>query len=291
MANPRVEGRVVLVTGGAGSIGRVLVRRLLQDGAKTVRIMDTDEYGLFLSGREFKADKERVRMLLGDVKDRDRMEFALRGIDIVYHVAAAKNIEITEYNGPETVRVNVLGTLNLVERILDINHAERFVYISTDKAVDPQNLYGTTKLLGEQVTLWANKISDKTRFSVVRFGNVIETRGNVFDIWKQQIARGEKITVTDTSSKRYYWHVDEAADFVVRILEWQQGGEIFFPSSMKEYTLKEVLEKHVPESTMREYVGMRKGDKFKELLMTDNERKRMEEVTPGICRIRSDTSQ
>lgn len=265
--------QTVLVTGGAGSIGKVLVERILAASAKAVRVFDSDEYGLFQLNRQVQSD--RIRLLLGDVKDEQRVDFALKDVDVVYHLAAAKNIEITEYNAAETFRVNILGTLNMVERSLS-NGVEKFIFISSDKAVYPETLYGTTKLIGEHATLWAQKVAKKGSYSIARFGNVIETRGNVFDIWRQQDRDGLPQTLTDSEAMRFFWHVDEAADFLLTVADVMQGGEVFIPP-MKLELMKEVFQRQYPG---REYVvtGLRGKEKLQERLTTDAEELQLKRV-------------
>lgn len=272
-----LNDKTVLVTGGAGSIGKVLVERILSTGAKTVRVFDSDEYGLFLLNRHL--SNERVRLLLGDVKDEQRVDFALKDVDVVFHLAAVKNIEITEYNAAETFRVNILGTLNMVERSLS-NGVGDFIFISSDKAVDPETLYGTTKLIGEHATLWAQKVAKKGRYSVARFGNVIESRGNVFDIWREQNEKSQPFTLTEPGASRYFWRVDQAADFLLAVADIMEGGEIFLPP-MQVAFMEEIFKREYPG---KDYVvtGLRGKEKLHERLMTETEFKKAKSVRDGI---------
>jgi len=266
------DGETVLVTGGAGSIGSRLVERLLDHPVRSVRVFDNNEYGLFLLRRRL--GDERLRLLLGDVVDRERVKLALRGVDLVYHLAAVKNIEVSEFNCPQCVRTNVDGTVNLVECALE-SKPKKFLFISSDKAVDYTLLYGATKFIGERVTLWAHRIQDDTKFSVVRLPNVRETRGNVFEIFRHQRERGEPLTLTHPEMRRYVMGVDEAVDFVIRASGLMEGGEIFVPASVREYRISDLARELSAEVRI---VGARAGEKLSERLMTPEEEKMAERV-------------
>lgn len=278
---PPRRGDTVLVTGGAGSIGKVLVRRLLQTKASAIRVFDSDEYGLFQLNREL--NDKRLRLLLGDIKDEQRVDFALKDVDVVFHLAAAKNIEITEYNAAETFRVNILGTLNMVERSLS-NGIGDFIFVSSDKAVYPETLYGTTKLIGEHATLWAQRVAKKGRYSVARFGNVIESRGNVFDIWRQQNEKGQPFTLTEPGASRYFWRVDQAADFLLKVADIMEGGEIFIPP-MAVASMEAIFRREYPG---KDYVvtGLRGKEKLHERLLTEAESMRARIMSDGISQIK-----
>ena len=272
-----LDNKTCLVTGGAGSLGSKLVEFLLTYPVKAVRVFDADEYGLFNLGQKLK--DPRLRLLLGDVKDRERVKLALNGADLIWHFAAVKNLEITEYNIPETVRTNIDGTINIVEGCFKYK-PEKFLYISSDKSIDLSSLYGATKFIGEKTTLWAQKINptELTKFSCTRFGNVIESRGNVFDIWRREARMGE-LTITDPESKRYYWHVDDAINFIVKVTEVMEGGEIFVPR-MSEFTTMEMAKLFFPteiENKNYKTVGLRYNEVKRQELLTEKELKLAEE--------------
>lgn len=257
------DDETVLVTGGAGSIGSQLVKKLLDYPVRSVRVFDNDEYELFLLNRRLR-DK-RLRLLLGNIIDRERVKLALRGVDSVYHLAAVKNIEISEFNCPQCVRANVDGTINLIECSLE-SRPKRFIFCSSDKAVEYTLLYGATKFLGERITLWAHRVQDDTKFSVARFPNVRETRGNVFEVFDEQRRRGEPLTLTHPEMRRYVMGVDEAVDFIIKASEVMKGGEIFVPAKVKEYKISDIA-----GSTKVKVIGARVGEKLSERLMTPEE--------------------
>ena len=169
-----LKGKVVLITGGAGSIGSSLTKKLLEYPIKSIRVFDINEHALFKLSHSL--DDSRIEPLFGDILDKDRIELAVMGVDIIIHTAALKNIEITEYNPIETIDVNVNGTINLIKSIIK-NKSEIFINISTDKVAESSTLYGATKQLGERLTNWAGPHIHTTKFASVRLGNIIETRG------------------------------------------------------------------------------------------------------------------
>lgn len=259
------DNETVLVTGGAGSIGSQLVKKLLDYPVRSVRVFDNDEYGLFLLKRRLR--DERLRLLLGNIIDRERVKLALRGVDTVYHLAAIKNIEISEFNCPQCIRTNVDGTINLIECALE-TRPEKFLFCSSDKAVDHALLYGATKFLGEKLTLWAHRVQNDTIFSVARFPNVMETRGNVFEVFEEQKRQGKPLTVTHPEMRRYVMGLNEATDFIVEATEMMRGGEIFVPADIKEYKILDIAR---GLSDKVEISGIRVGEKLSERLMTPEE--------------------
>ena len=265
-----LKTKTVLITGGAGSVGSALVKEILQYPIKSIRILDCDEYGLFKLKREIKDN--RIRLLLGNILDKDRIEIAIENVDIVIHAAAIKNIEIAEYNPIETVDVNINGTINLVKMAMK-KKPQKFLNISTDKAADSTTLYGATKGLGEKITTWAGKV-DKIKFASVRFGNVIETRGNVFEVWENEVKNKKPISVTNPSMRRYFFHISEAVEFVLECLLKTDKGEIFVPK-MKTYKIKEMADKI---SKKQKIIGLRPGEKMDEVLITETEKKNAVEL-------------
>lgn len=256
---------MILITGGAGSIGSALVEKLLNYPIRVLRCIDVDEYNLFRLKRCLK--DERLRLLLGDVTDRERVKLALQGVDGVFHLAAIKNIEVSEYNCPQCIRVNVDGTVNMIECAFE-SKPKRFLYISSDKSVEPSTLYGGTKFLGERVTLWANRIQDETWFSVARFPNVRETRGNVFEIWRNEESRGEALSVTHKGAWRYMMGLEDAVEFLIEAYESMKGGEIFVPVKIEKTNIYSLASERSPNVKI---VGLRAGEKLQEELFTSYE--------------------
>ena len=275
------KDKVVLVTGGAGSIGSEFCRGLLSLGVRSVRAFDNNETGLFELEEWLKSD--RLRIFLGDVRDRERVRRALEGVDIVFHAAALKHVPLCEYNPFEAVKVNVLGTQNLIDASMD-EGIEKFVMVSTDKAVDPANVMGATKLLAEKLTVTANlyRGKRKTAFLCVRFGNVMGSRGSVVPVFKDQILRRQAITVTDPDMTRFIMSVEDAFDLVMRATTVATGGEIFIikmPSIRLSDLAEVAIEQFAPMCGHRKedievsFVGKRPGEKIHEELMTEDEAK------------------
>lgn len=261
-----LKNKTILVTGGAGSIGSSVVKRLLEYPVKAVRVLDIDEYGLFLLKRQVK--DHRLRPLLGNILDKERIELAADEVDIIIHIAAIKNIEISEFNPIETIDTNINGTVNLIKMAMR-NKPKKFLNISTDKAADASTLYGSTKQLSERLTTWAGVHTKKTKFASVRFGNVIESRGNVFDVWKREAENNKPLSITDPTMKRYFFHVDEAVNLIFESLVQMKMGEIFIPKT-KKYTLKNLALKF---SKKHKIIGLRPGEKMEEILLTEVEKK------------------
>ena len=261
----------ILITGGAGSIGSAIAKKLLEYPVRTVRVLDIDEYSLFRLKREI--NDSRFRPLLGSILDKDRVEMAGNNVDIIIHAAAVKNIEISEFNPIETIDVNINGTVNLIKMSIR-NKPLKFLNVSTDKAADASTLYGTTKQLGERLTSWAGMHVKTTKFASVRFGNVIETRGNVFEIWREEAKNNQPLSITDPSMKRYFFHVNDAVNFVLETLLMMNFGEIFVPK-MKMYSVKQLADK---VSKKHKIIGLRQGEKLEEILITKEEKIHAEEL-------------
>lgn len=222
-----LTGRNVLVTGGAGSIGSELVQQVLGQGSDTVRVLDANEGALFNLRQEFAGD-ERLRFLLGDVRNRDRMSMAIEDVDIVFHAAGLKHVGLNEYNPFEAVQTNVHGTQNLIRVALE-EEVDSFVTISTDKASNPVSVMGATKLLSERLVISANtyKGTRDTKLGCVRFGNVVGSAGSVVPTFVSQIEAGGPVTVTDPEMTRFVMPIDEAVGLVLNAHQRMTSGEVF----------------------------------------------------------------
>ena len=261
-----LKNKTILITGGAGSVGSKLTQRLLEYPVRAIRVLDIDEHALFHLGHSL--NDSRLRLLLGDVQNLERVEMAGFDVDIIFHTAAIKNIEISEFNPFETIDTNISGTINMIKMVMK-NKPVKFFNISTDKAVDPTTLYGSTKQIGERLIKWANNHVNSVKFSTIRFGNVIETRGNVFEIWKEQSKTNIPLSITDNKMKRYFFHIDEAVDFILKCIPISKGGEIFVPK-MKLHSIKDLATKI---SKNHKLIGLRKGEKISEILINEFEKK------------------
>ncbi len=265
-----LKNKTVLITGGAGSVGTALTKKILEYPVKVVRVLDIDEHALFKLKRSI--NDKRLRLLLGNILDRDRIEMAGSNADIIIHTAAIKNIEISEFNPIETIDVNINGTVNMIKMTLK-NKPKIFLNISTDKAAEASTLYGTTKHIGEKLISWAGWHLSHTKFASIRFGNVIETRGNVFEVWDEEKKANKPLTITHPSMKRYFFHIEEAIDFILQSLLLANEGEIFIPK-MKIYNIRDIAKKI---SDNHKIIGLRHGEKLQEILLTDDEKSRAEE--------------
>ncbi len=265
-----LKNKTILVTGGAGSIGSYLTKRLLEYPVKSVRVLDIDEHALFRLKRTI--NDNRLRLLLGSILDKDRVEMAMDNVNIIIHAAAVKNIEISEFNPIETINVNINGVVNLIKAAIK-ERPEKFLNISTDKAANASTLYGSTKQLSERLTSWTGYHIKGTKCASVRFGNVIETRGNVFEVWNEELKNNQPLSITDPSMKRYFFHVNEAVEFILKCLPIMNAGEIFVPK-MQSYSIKELAMKI---SKKYKIIGLREGEKLEECLISKDEERKVEE--------------
>lgn len=266
------KGKKILITGGTGSLGSALTRRLLNTDANTIRIYSRDELKQIEMQTKF-VDK-RLRFLIGDIRDKERLSRALEDIDIVIHAAALKHVPIAEYNPFEAVKTNVYGAQNLIEACLDKN-VETVLAIGTDKAVAPFNTYGATKLLMERIFVSANyyKGNHNVRFLCVRYGNVLGSRGSVVPKFVQQIQNGEDITITDENMTRFNITMDQALDLIMRALKNGQGGEVFIPK-LKAYRvgdIRDAIIELMKSKVKTKTISVRSGEKFHEALISHDE--------------------
>lgn len=271
------ENKDILVTGGCGSIGSEIVKQLLKYNPKKVRVLDNNESNLFYLGNEL--NNRSIRLLVGDIRDRDRVYRAMNGVNIVFHAAALKHVPLCEYNPFEAVRTNVIGTENLISAAID-NNVEKFIGISTDKAVNPINTMGATKLLSEKIIIDTSVSQANTKFCCVRFGNVLDSVGSVIPIFKEQIKKGGPVTITDDKMTRFFMTMPDAITLVLKAAETTKGGEIFILKMgvIRIIDLaKALIEELAPKYNRKakdikvEFIGKRVGEKMHESLMTEEE--------------------
>jgi UDP-N-acetylglucosamine 4,6-dehydratase/UDP-glucose 4-epimerase len=266
------EGKKILITGGSGSLGRALTRKLLESNVDTIRIFSRNEYQQMQMQNMF-SDK-RLRFLIGDIRDKDRLSRALEDINIVIHAAALKHVPVAEYNPFESVKTNVYGTQNLIEACLDKN-VEMVLGVSTDKAVSPFNTYGATKFLMERLFVSANfyKGNHDVKFFCVRYGNVLGSSGSIVPNFVNQIKEGKKITVTDPTMTRFNITMTQALDLIIRALKNGTGGELFVPK-LKAYTVgdvKDAIRELMKSNAETEIISIRAGEKYHESLISIDE--------------------
>ena len=267
------KGKKILITGGTGSLGHALTKRLLQSKAEQVRIFSRNESKQV--EMETKFNDARLRFFIGDVRDLQRLTFALEDVDIVFHAAALKHVPKIEYNPFEAIKTNVVGSQNVIDACLHQN-VEKAICIGTDKAVSPLNTYGATKLLMEKLFVSAknyyNPERHKTKFLVLRYGNVLASSGSVIPRFIEQIQNKQKITITDPKMTRFSITMDDALDFILTATELGQGSEIFVPK-LRAYSIMDVKQVLIEllEDTGEEHVGIRPGEKLHETLISNDE--------------------
>ena len=273
------KNKIILISGGTGSIGTGIVKQLLECSPKMIKILTNDENSIFES-RTLLGEISQIKYIVGDIRDNDRLRLTMRNVNIVFHAAAMKHIDICEQNPFDAVKTNVIGTSNILEASI-IEGVSKFILISTDKATNPTTTLGASKLLAERLTQDASSYVEgkKTIFSIVRFGNVIDSRGSVFQIFYNQLKNNLPITVTDSKMTRFIMSISDAASMILKISLIAQDGETFIlkmPSvkieelakSMVEVFEKRTKQKNIPKikiSKVREY------ERFYEILVTTDE--------------------
>ncbi|MFN2195872.1 MAG: UDP-N-acetylglucosamine 4,6-dehydratase (inverting) [Anaerolineales bacterium] len=262
--------QVILITGGTGSFGKKFVEIMLAEyqPAKII-IFSRDE----LKQHEMRVggyDHSSLRYFLGDVRDVDRLRRAMNGVDIVVHAAALKQVPACEYNPMEAIKTNILGSSNVIEAALD-SGVQKVLALSTDKAVNPVNLYGATKLAAEKLFVQSNAYAAgmPTRFSCVRYGNVIGSRGSVIPLFLQQRENGAVLTITDDRMTRFWLSLEQGVRFVIRAIEQMHGGEVFVPK-IPSTRITDVAQTVAPDATV-EVIGIRPGEKLHEVLIHEDE--------------------
>jgi UDP-N-acetylglucosamine 4,6-dehydratase len=270
---PSLDGTSILVTGGTGSFGRAFVQEILKTyQPKKLIVYSRDELKQSDMAAEFPDTKyPAMRYFIGDVRDRDRLEMAMREVDFVVHAAALKQVPAAEYNPMECINTNVIGAENVVQASIRAG-VKKIIALSTDKAANPINLYGASKLASDKIFVAANNLSgtDGARFSAVRYGNVIGSRGSFIPLLKKLVAEGaDNIPITDDRMTRFWISLTQGINFVLSSMTMMEGGEIFIPKipSMNMAELANVLAPGVPHSN----IGIRPGEKLHEVMITQDD--------------------
>lgn len=273
------KNKVILVSGGVGSIGSQIVSQLLLLSPKTIIILDNNETELFNIYEKYKSDN--IKIIIGDIRDSERMENVLTGVDIVFHAAALKHVPLCEFNPYEAVKTNILGTQNIINAAI-YNNVSKVILISTDKAVNPINTMGASKYMAERLILSANNNikNENTVFAVVRFGNVLNTRGSIIPIFMQQIKTGKPLTITDENMTRFVMTIPQAVSLVLSVAIIAKGMEIFILKMpvLKIIDLAKVMYTLIApkygydiNNCAIKVIGKRVGEKINEELMTIEE--------------------
>ncbi len=265
------EPKNILITGGTGSFGKKFIERLLKKHKpnRTI-VLSRDELKQFEMQQIPVFKNASMRFFLGDVRDKERLLRAFNGVDTVIHAAALKQVEAAEYNPSEVVKTNIIGAMNIVDAAIS-SGVKRVIALSTDKAAGPVNLYGATKLCSDKIFISANSYSgsEGTRFSVVRYGNVMGSRGSVVPLWIRQAKEKGEITITDSRMTRFSITLDYAADFVLQCLQIMNGGELFVPK-LPSYNLSDLAKVVAPGAKIKT-IGIRPGEKLHEAMITPDD--------------------
>lgn len=264
-----LNGKTILVTGGTGSFGNQFVTYVLENyEPKKIIIYSRDEYKQFIMANKFKKYGDKLRFFIGDVRDRERLYRAFDGVDYVVHAAALKQVPACEYNPMEAVKTNIDGAMNIIDAALDCG-VKRVVALSTDKAVNPINLYGGTKLVSDKLFIAANAYAGAKDvcFSIVRYGNVAGSRGSVIPFFRNIVANGgSSLPITDYRMTRFWISLDEGVQLVIKALSEAKGGETFI-SKIPSFKITDLAQAILPGCEMPE-VGIREGEKLHEIMVT-----------------------
>lgn len=264
-----LNGKTILITGGTGSFGKCFTKYVLENyNPKKIIIYSRDEFKQFNMANQLKQYKDKLRFFIGDVRDRERLYRAFEGVDYVVHAAAMKQVPACEYNPIEAVKTNINGAMNIIDAALDKN-VKRVVALSTDKAVNPINLYGGTKLVSDKLFISANAYAGAKDvcFSIVRYGNVAGSRGSVIPFFRDIVKNGgNKLPITDYRMTRFWISLDEGVQLVIKALSEAKGGETFI-SKIPSFKITDLAQAILPGCEMPE-VGIREGEKLHEIMVT-----------------------
>lgn len=290
-----LTGKTVLVTGGCGTVGRELVRQIVRQNPAEIRVVDNNESEIFFLEQEIEAqiadeqlDNITALCHVADIRDIDRLNAVFEGVEVVYHLAALKHVILCEKSPFDATQTNIIGVRNVIQAALN-NNVERVIFTSSDKAVDPTNVLGTSKLMGERLITAANsmKINKRTIFSSTRFGNVLGSRGSVATVFQRQIEAGGPVTLTDPEMTRFVMTLSQACSLVLQAGELARGGEVFvtkMPILRIEDLAKVMIDRlaptfgHDPAKIAMTTIGAKAGEKFYEELMSDEETRRTWEL-------------
>ena len=277
-----MNGKNILIIGGTGSFGKGLIKELLKYEVKSIKVFARNEYRMVSMMQEIGSNK--VEMVIGDIRDRESISKAASNSDIIFHLAALKHVPICEKMPDEAIATNVYGTKNVIDAAIE-NNVEKVIFSSTDKAVNPDCMYGTSKLMGEKLILSANQQNSSTKFMVFRGGNLFNSAGSVIPLFKKQINEKEEVTLTDEKMNRFFISIDKASEMLIEIAMRGAGGEIFVPKmpSVKiENIAKYLLQKEtLPEENIS-IVGLRPGEKISEQIISENETSYLFEFTKEL---------
>lgn len=265
-----LNNKTMLITGGTGSFGNHFVDYVLEHyKPKKIIVYSRDEFKQFNMANKYKKHEDLFRFFIGDVRDKERLTRALNGVDYVIHAAALKQVPACEYNPMEAVKTNINGAMNIVNAVLDSPSVKKVVALSTDKAVNPVNLYGGTKLVSDKLFIAANAYTGNRdlSLSVVRYGNVAGSRGSVIPFFKQIVENGGKeLPITDYRMTRFWISLEQGVELVIKALEEAQGGETFI-SKIPSFKITDLAQAILPDCNMLE-VGIREGEKLHEIMIT-----------------------
>ena len=264
-----LNDKTILITGGTGSFGKCFTKYVLSHyQPKKIIIYSRDEFKQFIMQNEFKEYKDKLRFFIGDVRDVERLRRALKGVDYIIHAAALKQVPACEYNPNEAIKTNIHGAMNVIEAALDTD-VKKVVALSTDKAVNPVNLYGGTKLVSDKLFIAANSYAGASdlNFSIVRYGNVAGSRGSVIPFFNNIIKNGgRELPITDYRMTRFWISLEEGVQLVIKALEEAKGGETFI-SKIPSFKITDLAQAMLPGCEMPE-VGIREGEKLHEIMIT-----------------------
>ena len=261
-----IDGKTILITGGTGTIGSTLAKYILSNyKPKEVRILSSGEYTQCMMRREWEGNSN-IEFIIGDVRDKERMDEVMKGVDIVIHTAALKHVHIGVENPTEVIKTNIDGTDNINNAAIK-NNVEKVLFVSSDKAVYPVNLYGATKMIGEKLTIEANR-GTKTMFSCVRSGNVIGSRGSIVPLFNEQKKRGE-LTITEKDMTRFWLTPLNIVQFIIKSISLMCGGEIFVPK-LPSSDIMTMAKAIAPDAKIR-LLGAQKGERLHEVLISKEE--------------------